>query len=364
MQFRIKLDETPPLESVASWKLLVLTLIANVLTSPLPPAQACLNSWSQHSSISASLGSQSYTTTLTFTEIYSTFPVVPTSTFCDNIPRLLARQYSAYITEWYPTTTYTTWSSMTIPTPTCVVNEDECAELKATWNMAHISNTLVSEFPIPCTTYRPCSSDPVGPCSVAGNSMKIYYWPTQATQPLCPPNNTLFSINRPTPGPPISRPPVVKVIDGLTATSPSMYISIPTLYGQFRGQPTYLFTGCGSQLTSLTLSVPPSPLSTLTRQKRGRRPTYESPSFFALHTLNWPVTTISSCSVLTMCNWNDTIGSCSDVRSTKCARPTVDPFNYNPVLLLPTELVNAAAKRDPGYQSCVVCSKHTMLVKY
>ncbi|PVH95300.1 hypothetical protein DM02DRAFT_632984 [Periconia macrospinosa] len=327
---------------------------ANVFTPALPPAQACLHSWSRYSSISASLGSQSYTATLTSTEIWSTFPAVPTSTFCDNIPRLLARQHSAYVTQWYPTTTYTTWSSMTSPTPTCTVNEDECAKLKSLWDMTHTTESSMSDFPVPCTTYRPCYSDPVGPCSIVGDSMKIYYWPPQATEPLCPQNTTLLSISRPTPEPPSSSPPVVKVIDGLTATSPSIYISIPTLYGRFRGQPTYLFTGCGSQLTSLKLSIPPSPISTLTRQTRGHRPTYESPSPFAITTLNWPVTTTSSCSVQTICDWDDTISSCINRLSTKCATPTVDPFNYNPVLLLPTGLVNEAAKLDPGYQSCVI----------
>ncbi|USP82842.1 hypothetical protein yc1106_10116 [Curvularia clavata] len=76
----------------------VLTSIANVIT-PLPPAQACFNSWTQYYSTLSSLASKSYTTTLTSTEIFSTYPAVPTSTFCDNIPRLLGRQYSAYVTE-------------------------------------------------------------------------------------------------------------------------------------------------------------------------------------------------------------------------------------------------------------------------
>ena len=343
------------LKSVVVSDLLVLTWIANVLAPRVPPAQACLNSWSRYSSVSASLWSKSYTTTLTSTQIFSTFPAVSTSTFCDNIPRLLGRQYSEYITQWYPTTTYTTWSSMTSPTPTCTVNEGECAKLKSTWDMAHGTETSVSEFLLPCTTYTPCSSDPTGPCSIAGNSVKIYYWPTPAAQPLCPQNSTLFSTSRPTPGPTTAKPPVVKVIDGLTVTSPSIYISIPTLRGQFRGQPTYLFTGCGSQLTSLTLSISPSPISTVTRIKGPRRPTFGSPSPFALETLNWPVTTTSSCSEVQLCDWDDVGSSCRDVFSTKCATPTVDPFHFDPILVLPTQLVNVAAKRDPGYQNCVVC---------
>lgn len=243
---------------------------------------------------------------------------------------------------------------MTSPAPTCTVNEDECAKLKSTWDLIHTTETPIPDLPVPCTTYTPCSSDPVGPCSIAGDNMKIYYWPTRATQPLCPPNSTLFSISRPTPSTPIPKPPVVKVIDGLTATSPSIYISIPTLWGRFRGQPTYQFTGCGSQLTSLTLSIPPSPISTLTRQKRAHRPKYEDPSSFNLSTLNWPVTTTKSCSVVTICDWDETISDCRDILSTKCATPTVDPFNYNPALLLPTELVTMAAKQDPGYTSCEV----------
>lgn len=364
IHFLAKLSGFLLLDLVVLQDLLVLTLIANVLAPPLPPAQACLNSWSRYSSISVSLGSKSYTTTLTSTQIFSTFPAVPTSTFCDNIPRLLARQYSEYITQWYPTTAYTTWSSMTSPTPTCTVNEDECAKLKSTWDMLHGTETLVSEFPFPCTTYTPCSSDPIGPCSIAGNSVKIYYWPTQATQPLCPPNSTLFSTSHPTLGPKTAKTPMVKVIDGLTVTSPSIYISIPTLRGQFHGQPTYLLTGCGSQLTSLTLSIPPSPISTVTRIKGPRRPTFGSPSPFALETLNWPITTTSSCSEVQLCDWDEDISSCRDVYSTKCATPTVDPFHFDPILVLPTQLVSAAAKRDPGYQNCVVCSMDISWVKY
>ncbi|ORY04963.1 hypothetical protein BCR34DRAFT_617333 [Clohesyomyces aquaticus] len=327
---------------------------ANEAAPPPPPPKACFASWVKYSSISRSLGEQTYTTTLTSTDIWSAFPSVPTSTFCDNIPRLLSRQYTEYVTEWYPTTTYTTWSSMTSPTPTCRVNEGECATLMSMWNVTHTTETSMPEFPVPCTTYRPCPSDPIGPCSILGENMKIYYWPTPATEPFCPQNTTLLSTTRPAPTSPPSmpKPPVVKVIDGLTVTSPSIYISIPTLYGKFHGQPTYHFTGCGSLLTSLTLSIPPSPLSTFTRQRRAKRPTYENPSPFTLTSLNWPVTTTSSCSVQTYCDWDDKISICIDVLSTKCTTPTADPFNWNPVLSLPTELVKMAAKQDPGYLGC------------
>jgi hypothetical protein len=339
---------------IVSRRIVVLTLIANLVAPSSPPAQACLNSWTRYYSTLSSLASKSYTTTLTSTEIFSTYPAIPTSTFCDNIPRLLGRQYSAYVTEWYPTATYTTWSSMTSPTPICTVDGNDCEKLQSSWTIAHTTETPIPDFPVPCTTYRACSSVSAGPCSLVGSSVKIYYWPTPATQPLCSPTNTLLSTSRPTLEAATSKSPVVKVIDGLTVTSPSIYISIPTLYGQFRGAPTNLFTGCGSQLTSLTLSIPPSPISTLTRQTRGRRPTYENPKPFALSTLNWPVSATQICSEITTCKWNDAISTCTDVLGTRCATPTINPYDYNPALLLPTDLAKQAAKKEASYQSCVV----------
>ncbi|EUC27055.1 hypothetical protein COCCADRAFT_42094 [Bipolaris zeicola 26-R-13] len=279
---------------------------------------------------------------------------VPTSTFCDNIPRLLGRQYSAFVTEWYPRTAVTTHPSITIPTPTCTVNGNDCAKLRSSWSLAHATETPIPQFPVPCEAYRACSSVPSGPCTLAGSGIKIYYWPTPATQPLCPQTNTLMPISRPTPEAGKPKSPVVKVIDGLTVTSPSIYISIPTLYGQLRGVPTNLFTGCGSQLTSLTLSIPPSPISTLTRRSRVRRPTFESPKPFALSTLNWPVSATEICSEQTFCEWNNAISTCTDVLSTICVTPTINPYDYNPALLLPTDLVGLAAKQEGSYQNCVV----------
>ncbi|EUC43592.1 hypothetical protein COCMIDRAFT_38463 [Bipolaris oryzae ATCC 44560] len=243
---------------------------------------------------------------------------------------------------------------MTSPTPTCTVNGNDCAKLQSSWSMAHTTETPIPDFPVPCTTYRACSSVSAGPCSLVGSSVKIYYWPTPATQPLCPQTNTLMSTSHPTPKAAKPESPVVKVIDGLTVTSPSIYISIPTLYGQFGGVPTYRFTGCGSELTSLTLSIPQSPISTLTRQSRGRRPTFENPKSFALSTLNWPVSATKICSEVTICEWNDAISTCTDVLSTRCATPTINPYNYDPALLLPTGLVSLAAKKEGSYQSCVV----------
>ncbi|KAJ5020511.1 hypothetical protein J3E73DRAFT_392416 [Bipolaris maydis] len=279
---------------------------------------------------------------------------VPTSTFCDNIPRLLGRQYSAYVTEWYPTTAYTTWPSMTSPTPTCTVNGNDCGKLQSSWTLAHTTETPIPDFPVPCKAYKACSSVPSGPCSLVGSSVKIYYWPTPATQPLCPQTNTFMSTSRPTPAAAKPASPVVKVIDGLTVTSPSIYISIPTLYGQLRGVPTYRVTSCGSEVTSLTLSIPPSPISTLTRQSGGRRPTFENPKPFALSTLNWPVSATKICSEVTMCEWNNDISTCTDVLSTRCVTPTINPYDYNPPLLLPTDLINLAAKKEGSYQNCVV----------
>ncbi|EMD65248.1 hypothetical protein COCSADRAFT_199419 [Bipolaris sorokiniana ND90Pr] len=266
----------------------------------------------------------------------------------------MGRQYSNYVTEFYPTAAYTTWPTMSSPTPTCTVNGNDCAKLRSSWTSVYTTETPIPDFPVPCTAYKACSSVPSGPCSLVGSSVKVYYWPTPATQPLCPQTNTLMSISRPTPEAAKPKSRVVKVIDGLTVTSPSIYISIPTLYAQLRGVPTYLFTGCGTQLTSLTLSIPPSPISTLTRQTRGRRPTFENPKPFALSTLNWPVSATKVCSERTVCEWDDVISTCNDVLTTSCATPTINPYNYNPALSLPTDLVSLAAKQDGSYQSCVV----------
>lgn len=247
---------------------------------------------------------------------------------------------------------------MNSPTPTCTVNGNDCAKLQSSWSMAHTTETPIPDFPVPCTTYRACSSVPAGPCSLVGSSVKVYYWPTPATQPLCPQSNTLLSISSPTPEAAALKSPVVKVVDGLTMTSPSIYISIPTLYGQFPA--TNLFTGCGSQLTSLTLSIPPSPISTLTRQSRGRRPTYENPKPFALSTLNWPVSATKICSEITRCVLNDAVSTCTDTVSTRCVTPTINPYEYYPALLLPTDLVNLAGKKEASYKSCVVCSANAL----
>ncbi|KAF2472595.1 uncharacterized protein BDR25DRAFT_313099 [Lindgomyces ingoldianus] len=318
-----------------------------------PSVRDCLANWALYSAESSQLATKSYTTTLTSTEIWSVFPSVPTSTFCDSIPRLLSRQHSAYVTEWFPTTTYTTWSTMTSPTPSCRVKENECEVAISGWSSLFTATPSAS-FPFPCTTYQPCSADPIGPCSITAESVKIYYWPTIASSPLCSQTTTLASAAQPTPPPSVPKSPLTKVIDGFTATSPSVYISFPFLYGRYHGQPTHIFTGCGSMLTSVTLSIPPWPISTVTRVKGARRPLYRDPRPFNLSSLNWPVTTTSSCAIQTSCQWSDLISGCIDVLYTKCTTPTVDPFHWNPVLALPTHFVGEAAKKDPGYAKCEI----------
>jgi hypothetical protein len=45
---------------------------------------------------------------------------------------------------------------------------------------------------------------------------------------------------------------------------------------------------------------------------------------------------------------------CIDVLTTKCVVPTVNPFEWNPALVLPMSLVKDAAMKDSGYGDCAV----------
>jgi hypothetical protein len=128
-----------------------------------------------------------------------------------------------------------TWSSMTSPTPICTVNEDECARPKSIWNAEKVTTPLAADIPIPCRTHRACSSDSIGPCSLDATGIKIYFWPTPA--PCRYTTNLLLATQPTSTSAHVSESPVMKVIDGLTATSPSIYISIPSLYGRYYSQP-------------------------------------------------------------------------------------------------------------------------------
>jgi hypothetical protein len=301
----------------------------------------CLASHSSYSSASELSRSATYTTDYYPQLVYTSHPSVSISTWCDGVARKVARQYSGYATVYSSTQPYETFSTPAGPSPTCTIEDTRCGPLLESYSSAQSTEYPPIPSP-PCTPFTSCTSNTAGPCSLTATNVKIYYWPTPASKPLCSSSGTSASPAGITAAPD-ARHKVVSVVDGIIMTSPSIYVSMSGVFGRVANQMTWYLYPCGSTVYDVVLSLTPPP-TTVTRAFGGPHPLLTNTKLFELSTLNWPVTITLSC---------DTIRS-----PPFCAPLTIDPFNYQPILLLPTDLVDKAAKKYKPYASCVVSQYH------
>lgn len=189
------------------------------------------------------------TTAVSTSESFSNFVTTTTSlndsrqyTLCDGYPRLngsTSVEYSYATFTINHTTTFLTTSAVfsPLPTPTCIIPEQQCSSMQAVYNTsvnAYLSwdrrrpnaTSAASPTAVICgiPTYAPPSKDK-GSCFLADIYMNILYWPvTTVSGDLCKGNGSTV-----TPAPTISGQPNTIIYKNVTLTSPSIYYEFRSL---------------------------------------------------------------------------------------------------------------------------------------
>ncbi|KAK8242952.1 hypothetical protein IWZ00DRAFT_347126 [Phyllosticta capitalensis] len=177
--------------------------------------------------------------------LVTTVPTAPVTTLCDGVPRAGKRRTATQISVTTITETVTPVSSVVEPytgaTPTCSLDADSCTSLADIQGSLFPSQTLEIDCSIPIT-YTRCAA-----CKIYAQSATLYHWPAQTTDPC---NAAIGPVTTPT-----DRPFTAKLPPGRTLTSPSLYLSFPTVYAyNWNLNPA---GHCGN-LPSPTVSVAPA----------------------------------------------------------------------------------------------------------
>jgi hypothetical protein len=227
----------------------------------------CLSSWHAHDSAAQSFSDASVVTVTysAYTDEYTeTDSNVPLTTLCDGRARALESYKYTTTTEtsyYTPAVTYRDWPEYTEPTPTCKIATTACTPIMASYSSAQdVWQSAYENLPSPYggeawssaydklpPLYEPhCATTSVKPdpdappkdpaCSrMPGNCMikvpgdkKLFYWPvTVVSGDLCKRNGSTVTV---TVEPSITGTPNTAVVDGITFTSPTNYLSIEEAY--------------------------------------------------------------------------------------------------------------------------------------
>ncbi|KAK7523305.1 hypothetical protein IWZ03DRAFT_799 [Phyllosticta citriasiana] len=154
----------------------------------------------------------------------TSIPTVPVTTLCDGVVRAGKRRTATQVLVTTITTTITPVSSIVEPytgsTPTCSLDADACTSLADYQGALFPSTTLDVDCSIP-VTYTRCAA-----CKIYAPSATLYHWHAEPTEPCIPDPHIICPKTSPTG----SRPVTAEVRYGRTLTSPSLYLSFPTVY--------------------------------------------------------------------------------------------------------------------------------------
>ncbi|KAK8172588.1 hypothetical protein BKA80DRAFT_263331 [Phyllosticta citrichinensis] len=154
----------------------------------------------------------------------TSIPTAPVTTLCDGITRAGKRRTATQISVTTITTTVTPVSSVVEPytgsTPTCSLNADACTSIADYQASLFPDTTLDVDCSIPIT-YTRCAA-----CKIYAPSATLYHWHAEPTEP-CNAASYVGPATSPTTS---SRLITAELPPGRTLTSPSLYLSFPTVY--------------------------------------------------------------------------------------------------------------------------------------
>ncbi|KAM3088113.1 hypothetical protein ACMFMG_002171 [Clarireedia jacksonii] len=289
---------------------IALTSVSNTITAPavLPtqeqhagtleiqqgdPAIACWSSWSTYRSLSTSSDSSILqlpnTTSLVLPTYIETYFNIETVDYSNAVYTELCSGYS-WLTKRVPTTTlatsyltyynYSTWYPQSVTRtdkpPVCTYsrNSPQCSRLWSSWSSSSSALSTATNSDEALATIRsdglpPCSEPEVPcpaildrECTVKPDAGTLYYWPvTTVSGDFCAQNGSTI-----TPTPTRNGHPNTVVLGDMTFTSPSAYLVFSTLNGYYSSAGSGLFVRdgkCGPTVTDLTLTLPPSAVSSV-----------------------------------------------------------------------------------------------------
>ncbi|KAK2810117.1 hypothetical protein FQN50_003312 [Emmonsiellopsis sp. PD_5] len=208
----------------------------------------------------------------------------PVTALCDEIPRALGPLQ--VWTSWEPddtgpcetniaTVTTVATSYHTVGTePTCSLGREDCLPIWETYfsrsSAYRDSHTTTvegdTEEPIRPSACPP-TVDPCKSCHFNVPSVVMYYWPvTTADGDLCAQNGTTIpSDNNPETS--------TTIVDDMTFTSPSVYISIDTISAPYNRRGINGVGMCGGTHSHTVISAHPTDISSVRNHRNGKYPT-------------------------------------------------------------------------------------------
>jgi len=271
-------------------------------TGPSASAASCNAKWAEYSSRSSSFNigykeRGSYTTSWTYPygicetsfslEQYTDTHTGPVTKLCDGVPRAALGETET-ITYYRPgpdvpcrnkSSTYTgeTYTYFTLKsTPDCTFSTEDCPGIlqaytsrSAVWRSAYEQNASQTILPSPWqpwTCIRPWTPPPITTtssynyclnCQFHAWSATLFYWPEQSVSSVCLSNGSTTNIS-------FRDRPSTALLNGITLTSPSLYLS----YGILQARST-LPQGaaggaaglCGGNYSDILMTLHPSEVS-------------------------------------------------------------------------------------------------------
>ncbi|KAL4891047.1 hypothetical protein BDV59DRAFT_209217 [Aspergillus ambiguus] len=346
-------------------------------TGPKASAVSCNAEWVEYHGRATGLRSLGVTATSTYTTTYEARTGVcytqtetenyfathtgPVTTLCDGIPRALGPLESSIVYGPDPTgecgtstgtATRSTWVYRSpSPTPSCQLNTADCIAIWSTYSSLSSSYSSYTESasittsgdihsPIkpdgcPSTSRNYTVKDPCTDCHYAAGTATMYYWPvTTVNGDLCAQNGSTIT---PTP---TGEGPNTAVVDGRTFSSPTIYVSFPSIYAN-SNQRVHPGGHCGADYENVMISAEPDAFTSYRDHLNAKYVRVGTPfpfeyDEFQLHTLGTET--------MSLIPWDkyqggeQCPGTCTMVRN-----------DYSPIMGFP----DVMSQIDPRWTSCL-----------
>jgi len=234
--------------------------------------------------------------------------------------------------------------------PSCTIYPKECSSFSKSYTTA-LSSYLASGGPEPSSPA--CIADPeckARPDCRLGFDISVYYWPenVQSTGVCDAAASTVTAT-------PTGSGPNTAVVEGVTMTSPSVYLIGNDITASYKAEFPFNTRLCGTRTGGLVISLPASRLTTYkpfpTESMGDPSTTWYNPSSVKLKDFNWPVSSSVNCSTQTAILAS---GSTVAGAPAKCTTDVFDPFKFKPALAIPTEMRNKLLEIIPDYSDCTL----------